>query len=548
MSLSGTEVVHLLLAASTLLFCARLLGMGMEKIGSPRVVGEIGAGILLGPSFFGMVFPDLWQWLFAGMKGEDDLLSLLYWLGFALLLFVTGYDMQFRFYKGEGKLITTLLLATTILPFSIGFFYSDLFPWRHYMGASGNDLSFSLVMGIIFSLTSIPVISKIFLDLHISHTSFAKIILMIAGFHDLILWGILSVALSVSVGTTLFVPSLYTYFVPILLLILLFGVILWRNGGLKFPQFPITIHEEGAIAFSLVFLWFFSSMIRSLGMDILLGALITGILMRTLVDAKQFTLGKSLHAISMSIFVPIYFALVGFQIDLRHPFPLLDFLLLFISATILQILLAWAGARFNGQSPRSALNFAAALNARGGPGIIVASVAYQAQVINGDLFTMFIFLSVLTSWMAGAWLKRVMKNKEPLMNELKTEKKPPSPFYYQKTERPLKQLAIYLHEQDRHRSEPLHHLILQNAREHNMLGVTVFRGIEGFGKSKRIQSILKFEALHHLPVMIQIIDSEEKISSFLPKIEALLREYGSVGGVFTLSSVEATFFHPERSR
>ncbi|CCQ93340.1 Sodium/hydrogen exchanger [[Clostridium] ultunense Esp] len=415
MILQNQEVIHVLLAASILLAFARLFGWIMEKLGSPRVIGEIGAGILLGPTLLEWLLPDLWRFIFTGVLEEDLLLSVLYWLGFSLLMFISGVELKLEWKKEYSRLTATLVLLTTTIPFLTGIIFTDLFHWEVFFGEAKNPLAFSLVMGIAFAVISIPVISKIFFDLGISHTSFAQINLTIAGIHDLFLWVILAFAtalvhegygsyslLTPLITTTGFILS-FAWFLPNLI-----SRFRWSLAS-----------EENSLSSTMILLWVSVSLAGLLSIDMMFGALAAGLFVRRVENASVKT-GKMvelLKKVSLSSFIPLYFSLVGFQLDLLHHFPLFSFLLILFLATLIQGSLVWLGAKWMGQTPLTSLNFAAALNARGGPGIVLATVAYQAKIINQDLFAIFVMLSLVTSWIAGTWLRYALHRKWSLMKE-----------------------------------------------------------------------------------------------------------------------------------
>lgn len=151
---------------------------------------------------------------------------------------------------------------------------------------------------------------------------------------------------------------------------------------------------------------------------------------------------------------------------------------------------------------------------------------------------------LLASRLFALW--REIRHKNPSINHTIERREEGLPVHFTEMTGSIKQLLILLHDHDRHRSEPLYHQVLKTARQHGIKGASIFRGIEGFGLSKRIQSFSLFETLQHLPVMILIIDDGEKIERFLPEVEQLLSDAGAAGGIYTLSSVSATFFHTEK--
>src|SRR4051812_14065262 len=181
-----------------LLALAHLLGYLAERVGIPRVIGEVSAGLVLGPTLLGFFSPEAFTWLFNGFPQQDRMFGLMYQIGLILLMFCSGLKFHTKFKKGDGKFVSVIVLASSILPFAFGWLVTYLIDFQRFLGPANNDFALKIVIAISIAVTSIPVISKIFNDLGIMHSRFAKLIIAIAGIHDILLWVALGIATSVA--------------------------------------------------------------------------------------------------------------------------------------------------------------------------------------------------------------------------------------------------------------------------------------------------------------------------------------------------------------
>src|SRR5262249_890437 len=163
------------------------------RVRQPRVIGEILGGIVLGPFVLGKLpgYVQLLQ-LDVAAAPKKAALDLLYWLGLLLLMFISGAETNALFQRHERKHIAWLASLGTGLPFFAMMMAASLLPLRSFMGSGGNRTSLILVMSIAVAVTSIPVISRIFLDLNILQTRFARLVLGVAVLEDIVLWVLLA--------------------------------------------------------------------------------------------------------------------------------------------------------------------------------------------------------------------------------------------------------------------------------------------------------------------------------------------------------------------
>lgn len=414
---SSLEFSHFLLATAILLALAHLLGYLAERLMIPRVIGEVSAGLALGPTLLGFFFPHAFSWLFAGFPQEDRMFGLMYQIGLTLLMFCSGLKFHTKLKNGDGIITTVIALTSTILPFALGWLTTSFMDFRQFLGPANNDFSIKIVIAISIAVTSIPVISKIFIDLGIMHSRFAKLIIAIAGVHDLFLWVALGVATSVvghgrpvTVGTALSSIGMTAAFVifSLLFLYLLFKKLTIQTGNFLF--------RASHIGYFLFIMFVVSAIAGYLNIDTIFGALLAGIGAKITLPITLFKrLEQSVIHISFSWFIPVYFAIVGLKLDLAKHFEPLFFLQFLIFATLAQSLIVFLACKLIRQDRLTSMNFAMAMNARGGPGIVLSTVAYSAGIINQDFFAILVMLSLATSWLAGSWLRFVLMKKWRLM-------------------------------------------------------------------------------------------------------------------------------------
>jgi Kef-type K+ transport system membrane component KefB len=427
MNSATSDLAHLLAALVVLLGAAHGMGWIFRRLKQPVVVGEIVGGLMLGPTVLGALFPQLAHFLFSAHTGTVTTLGSIQQLGLLLLMYGSGTEVQARLGRGEGRVMLHLLVFGTVIPFFLTLaFFRQVDP-SPYLGAAGSAKAFLLVAAIGVSVISIPVISRIFHDLKILHTPFARLVLGVALIEDVILYTMLSVTVGmvgIKSSQGFGIPALlgsgrevyHLLATPLLFLgcILLAPTLLRCADRWRCRWF----HELHPVALLIMLLLAVTLLAILLGIPPMYGAFVAGI------ATGAYTRGqgdshRSLDAIkgfSLAFFVPIYFAMVGLHLNLLSQCNW-AFTILFIAfACVAKAGSVLMGARFAGKSGRDAWNLAVALNARGGPGIVLASVALNAAIISERFHTTLVLLSILTSLMAGAWLARALAHGHLLRN------------------------------------------------------------------------------------------------------------------------------------
>ncbi|MEJ2205847.1 MAG: cation:proton antiporter [Gemmatimonadota bacterium] len=452
MSLTDAQTSSVLTALALLLLTAHALGHVFAHFRQPRVIGEILGGLLLGPTLFGHLLPDLQRAAFSSGDGVTyPVLGAVYQLGLFLLMFCSGLEVRSGLRTGERRTALAVTIAGTAVPFALGLAFLQLHGWTGYdlldmsrfYGPAGNQTAFLLMFAIAVAVTSIPVISRIMFDLGILETSFARIVLGAAVIEDILLYVVLAIAIGMVAGPHGEVSGLlallglepssaaanvYHLVVPVafIALALLLGPRLFRKAS----RFRYNLLAKGSpIAFLLVFMLVMAGLCVYLSITPMFGAFIAGMIAGKGSEGPRSERAReAIKSFSFAFFVPVYFAIVGLKLDLIHAFEPAFFVFFLLFACGAKSLSVYAGARWAGESRHGARNLAVAMNARGGPGIVLASVAYDAAAISEGFYVILVMLAIVTSLLAGSWLERIVATGKPLNgSEASTVPQAPKP-------------------------------------------------------------------------------------------------------------------------
>ncbi|MFR9787913.1 cation:proton antiporter [Streptomyces sp. MB22_4] len=428
MSLEAAEVAHLLLALVLLLTAAHLGGQLFARLRQPQVIGEIAGGLVLGPTVLGQFAPGAWHWLFPASGATSYVLGAFYQLGMLLLVYLTGTELRARRRAGGRRTIAYAAVSGLALPFAFGLAVASAVHTDGLTGPNGSPAALALVFGMAVAVTSVPVISRIMLDLGILRTLFARIVLAVAVVEDILLYVVLAIVLGMAQarGADAYglwasygsgeLPPTVAYFTVVPLLFL--ALSLWLGPRLleRLARSRANVLERRSpLAFRLVVLFLLCAACAGLGIDPIFGALVAGMCAAGASGAGAERSEETLRQVSLGFFVPVYFAIVGIKLDLVRHFDPVFFCWFLALACLVKSASVWLGARLAGETSAAARNLAVAMNARGGPGIVLASVAFGAQIINENFFTSLVLLSIVTSQFAGFWLGRIVAGGKPLM-------------------------------------------------------------------------------------------------------------------------------------
>jgi Kef-type K+ transport system membrane component KefB len=390
-----------------LLFAARLGGYLVRAIGQPRVVGELLAGVALGPSIAGELWPSAWSWLFPEDDRQSGLLLGPAWIGIVLLLMLTGAESDLGAVRREGRAAATTAIGSLLLPAVSGVVLGLALPDEFVGAASGRGV-FAVFVGVALAISSLPVAARILSDLGMLDRPVGRLVLAVAMSNDVVGWLVLGVLVGVAEDDGVAVGSLLgsaagmlaiVVIVPLLgppALDAVFGAVARRDGG-------------PAAWASLAFLFTVAvgAATHALGLEVVIGAFIAGIAIgRSRLGTEPVM--EHVEIVASAIFIPLFFAVAGLRVDLTElsdPTVLWWTVVVCAVAAAAKLVGSYAGARIGGiDGPTSAIA-ASALNARGALEIVVATVGLSIGILTSASYTTVVVMAIVTTAAAAPMLR-----------------------------------------------------------------------------------------------------------------------------------------------
>lgn len=439
LTLAATDshyITVLLLAVAVLLGTARLLGDIAQRYGQPSILGELLAGILLGPTVLGFLWPEGYDFLFVSDNNAKLVLGGLITLSATLLLLVAGLEVDLSVALKQGKAAALVALLGMVVPFSMGFLVAWLAPTL--TGAplgmpESWHLPFAIFVGIAVSITALPIIAKILIDLNIFKADLGMLIMSAAILNDLAGWmgfavvmaliatpvasegaAIVESAPASSVGVTL----LFTLgFIIITLTLGRFLV----NRSLPFIQaygsWPGTV-----IAFVVVITLLCAALTEVIGIHAIFGAFIAGVAIGDSSHLREST-RETINAFITSIFAPLFFASIGIYINFISSFDFVTVAIVLSIAFAGKIGGSYAAARLAKMPKRESMAIGFGMAAQGTMGVILGQLALDQQLISNELFVAIIVSGLATSLVSGPGIQRALERKQVRkLGDMLTEK------------------------------------------------------------------------------------------------------------------------------
>ena len=418
--MSNSDLTSILFILLLLVGLAQLLGYLFVRLHQPKVVGEILAGVVLGPALVGRL--PFASGLMEATKQHSNILNFVYWLGLLLLMFLSGAETRQLFTRDERREVGWLAIVGTGLPFVLGLVLGPRLVGPALAGPNGNRISLIIILAVGVAVTSVPVVSKIFADLKILHTRFARLVLGVAVLEDIVLWLALAVATALA-GKTALNPLQLSY--HLVTTIGFFGlgltIVPRMVKRINKSRFNV-IAKQSPVAYAIAVLLGYCVVAGALNVSLVFAAFLAGF---AVVHKRRRLFSEALDAIgkiAFACFIPVYFAIVGLKLDLVHGLSLWMVAAFMVASCIVKILSVSLAGRCAGFRGLDLINLAITTNARGGPGIVLASVAFDAGIISPKFYTTLVLAAVLTSQMAGAWLDYVLRRGWPLLAPISTNK------------------------------------------------------------------------------------------------------------------------------
>ncbi|MFK0335156.1 cation:proton antiporter [Rhizobium sp. NPDC090275] len=388
-----------LLQIVVLVVSGRLLGELMVRIGQPSIMGQIIAGVLLGPSLFGLALPDLQAQLFPSDAAQKSMTNAVGQLGILFLLLLAGMETDLALARKLRKSATGVSLTGIAVPFAAGFALGELMP-ADFLPDPDKRLVASLFLGTALSISSVKIVASVVREMDFMRRNIGQLIVASAIIDDTLGWIIIAITFSLAktgtvdpltlmksvVGTLAFMAFSFTIGRRIV-----FEIIRWTNDNFKsdLPVLSAIIAIMGGMAM----------ITNAIGVHTVLGAFVAGILVgESPILTRQIDV--QLRGLTTALFMPVFFGLTGLQTDLTT---LADPKILALTVAVVLIASigkfggAFAAARTSGLSNSEALALGCGMNARGSTEVIVATIGLSVGVLNEQLFSVIVAMAVVTT-------------------------------------------------------------------------------------------------------------------------------------------------------
>ena len=389
----------LLFQIITIVLVARIFGWIFRKIGQPSVIGEIIAGIVLGPSLFGLYFPDMKESLFpADSLGNLQLLSQ---IGLILFMFVIGMELDLKVLKNKANEAVVISHASIVIPFALGIGLS-YYIYHEFAPPGVEFLSFSLFMGIAMSITAFPVLARIVQERGIHKTRLGTIVITCAAADDITAWCILAAVIAIAKAGS-FVSSLYVIGLAVAYVIMMLFVVkpfLKRIGDLYGQKNNI---KKSVVAIFFLTLIISSYLSEIIGIHALFGAFLAGVIMPDIAKFRNVFIEK-VEDVSVILFLPLFFVFTGLRTEIgliNDPYLWKVTGFIILVAVVGKFFGSALAAKFVGQNWRDSLAIGALMNTRGLMELVVLNIGYELGVLSPKIFTMMVIMALVTTFMTG---------------------------------------------------------------------------------------------------------------------------------------------------
>ena len=387
----------LLLQIITILLTCRLFGWLFQKIGQPTVIGEIVAGIVLGPSVLGHLSPEVSGFLFP----VESLANITILSQFGLILFMFAIGMELDITEVRKKLKETILIShtSTIVPFFCGML-TAYFVYDTYADKSPPFLSFALFVGIAMSITAFPVLARIIQEKGLTRTHLGTISLASAANGDITAWCLLAVVIAIAQAGTM-LSAIYNILFSVLYIAFMFFAVRPFLRMIGHVYHNKEVIDKGLVAFMFLLLIISSYLTEMLGLHALFGAFIAGVVMPSNVKFRKIMTEK-VEDVSLALFLPLFFVSTGLrtEIGLLNSPELWWMCGVFIVVAIVgKFGGAMFSARFVGESWKDSLYIGALMNTRGLMELVVLTIGYEMHILPPSIFVMLVLMTLVTTFM-----------------------------------------------------------------------------------------------------------------------------------------------------
>jgi Kef-type K+ transport system membrane component KefB len=401
--LTSAEILSFLIIITVILVAGRGLGEVCRKLKLPVVVGEVLAGIIIGPSLFGSLFPNLFKNIFLSQPRAYGAFDGLANVGIILLMFSAGIEVDLKQIRAFGKQAAYISITGLLFPFAVGFITVCFFYDRLFSTPSDNHLVPALFVGTALSITALSVIAKVLIDIDILKTKVGNLVLTAAMIDDFLGWVLFSVIITLmNKGNSTEAYSSVGYvllFVAFIMTIGKWGV----NKLLQFTDKHLSM-PGGAITVGVCLCFIAAVVTEWLGVRGIFGAFLMGIAVG---DSKYFQerSQRILQQFAVNIAAPLFFASIGLRINFVTNFNLEVVVIILAIASIAKLAGAVIGCRLSGMRSNESYAVAFGMNARGSQELVLGLLALQAKIIDEQIFVGLVVMTIVSILIAGPMMR-----------------------------------------------------------------------------------------------------------------------------------------------
>lgn len=383
----------------TIIFVARFFGWVCKKIGQPTVIGEIIAGIVLGPSLIGMYFPEFSHALFPTESLGN--LQFLSQIGLILFMFVIGMELDLKVLKNKAHEAVVISHASIVIPFALGMGLA-YFIYQSFAPQGVQFLSFGLFLGIAMSITAFPVLARIVQERGLHKTRLGTIVITCAAADDITAWCLLAAVIAI-VKAGSFVSALYIIGLAIAYVLLMIKVVrpfLKRVGDLHSTRENLS---KPIVAIFFLTLIISSYATEVIGIHALFGAFMAGAIMPENTRFRSIFIEK-VEDVALVLLLPLFFVFTGLRTEiglLNDPYLWKVTGLIILVAVVGKFVGSALAARFVGQNWKDSLTIGALMNTRGLMELVVLNIGYDLGVLTPEIFAMMVIMALVTTFMTG---------------------------------------------------------------------------------------------------------------------------------------------------
>ena len=411
------ELILFFLQVCVMLSVALVFGQAMRRLRQPAVLGELMGGIVLGPTVFGAVMPNVYSRLFPTRDGISLGLEAVIRIGMLFFLFVAGLEVNLAHLKGRGLSVALTSLLGILVPFGLGAGSVLWLPDFWGPPAQHKALAFALLMGAALSISALPVIARILMDLDLIQGDIGVTVMTAATINDLAGWSLFAVILSTLMPDSPARSVAGTLGLVVAFSLAILGLGRWLGRPVLHWLRSFVAWPSGFIGVTAVLVLVAAALAETIGIHAIFGAFLVGVALGKGLERENHAHGI-IYQFAVSFFAPLYFVSIGLEADFAANFDLPIVLLVLFVACAGKIGGAGLGAWMGGMRPTEALAVGFGMNARGAMEVILASVALEYRLIDERIFVALIIMALLTSMISAPALHQLMKTGRPLQRSV----------------------------------------------------------------------------------------------------------------------------------